>query len=87
MGISIPGEIGFACHDVSVLNQNSRNSISGINPRPDEIGAAAVDLLVGQLARNELGVPENARVVMLEGDWIPGSTLCPQQSNHKKKRR
>jgi hypothetical protein len=75
MGLSIPGDIGFACQDVSVMNHVGGLNISGVDPRPDLIGAAAVDLLVGQLARYERGVPGNARIVMLEGDWVPGGTL------------
>lgn len=80
MGISIPDEIGFVCQDVSVLNRNAKRLISGVNPRPDLIGATTVDLIVGQLARNERGVPGNARVVMLEGDWIQGETLNSKKS-------
>ena len=41
----------------------------GLDQRPYEVGEAAVDLVIGQLQRNEKGIPRVPRVVMVEGDW------------------
>ncbi len=41
----------------------------------ETIGAAAIDLIVGQLFRNERGVPLKPKTVLIEGTWRPGSTV------------
>jgi len=41
----------------------------GIDQKLEETAAAAIDLVVGQLRRNELGLPETPRFVMVEGVW------------------
>jgi LacI family transcriptional regulator len=45
----------------------------GIFQKPRTLGAAAVDLLSGQLNRNEHGLPEEPITLMLEGEWRSGS--------------
>ncbi len=41
----------------------------GIDEKPTLIGAAAVDLIIGQIQRNETGIPVDPKVVMVEGRW------------------
>ncbi|HSH93390.1 MAG TPA: LacI family DNA-binding transcriptional regulator [Roseimicrobium sp.] len=41
----------------------------GIDQKLEETAAAAIDLVVGQLRRNELGIPETPRFVMVESVW------------------
>ena len=48
---------------------------SGINEKHDEIGASAVDHLIGALSRNELGLPRQPRKILIPGEWVMGSTL------------
>ncbi|WP_395743008.1 LacI family DNA-binding transcriptional regulator [Prosthecobacter sp.] len=43
--------------------------VGGIDQQADELGAAAVDLLVTQYQQNERGVPVSPRIVMTEGRW------------------
>ena len=57
---------------VATLSWHPRLAISGMDQKPAEIGAAAIDLIVGQLRRNESGIPKIARVVMVEGEWQGG---------------
>ena len=40
-----------------------------IDTRPDKMGAAAVELVVGQIHRNERGTPEIAHTLLLDGTW------------------
>ena len=47
---------------------------AGMNQNSGLIGAAAVDMLVGQLHRNELGVPSFPKSMMIESSWIAGDT-------------
>jgi DNA-binding LacI/PurR family transcriptional regulator len=44
-----------------------------------ELGAAAVDLVVGQIHRNEAGLPKVPVTVMVDGEWIEGASLPPRR--------
>lgn len=46
----------------------------GLDQKPEEIGRAAVDLVVEQLRLNSRGKPEQAKVVMVEGEWRVGAS-------------
>lgn len=41
-----------------------------IDEKPQLVGAAAVDLIIGQIQRNETGIPTDPKVVMVEGRWV-----------------
>jgi DNA-binding LacI/PurR family transcriptional regulator len=70
-GIRSPGDIDFA-----TLNWvKSEPEIAGINQRPAAIGAAAVDLAIAQIRRNERGIPEIPVTSMVEGAWVNGPSL------------
>jgi LacI family transcriptional regulator len=43
----------------------------GISQKPRTLGAAAMDMLTGQLNRNERGLPAEPLTVMIEGEWKP----------------
>jgi LacI family transcriptional regulator len=40
-----------------------------IDTRPDKMGAAAVELVVAQIHRNERGSPETPHTLLLDGVW------------------
>ncbi len=42
---------------------------AGVLQKPRKLGAAAIDLLTGQLHRNEQGLPDEPITVMIEGEW------------------
>ena len=42
---------------------------SGIDQRQDLIASHACDLVIEQLGRNHFGVPEHAKIVLVEGEW------------------
>ncbi|CAM3172276.1 LacI family DNA-binding transcriptional regulator [Rariglobus hedericola] len=70
-GIRAPGEIDFA-----TLNWSKTEcEIAGIDQRPDSIGAAAIDLLIAQIQRDERGIPAMPITSMVEGTWINGPSL------------
>lgn len=69
-GWSVPADIG-------VVHQGIADDVadwSGYRPDQFGIGAAAVDLVVNRIVRNELGVPASFREVNLRGSWQDGST-------------
>lgn len=69
-GVQVPQDVALA----SLYTTRGDHSLAGINPLPQIQGAAAVDLLVGQLLRNEVGVPEHFKHIRIRGIWSPGIT-------------
>ena len=43
-----------------------------------EIGRAAIQLLISLIHHNERGVPRVRRELLIEGEWVDGSTLPPR---------
>lgn len=48
---------------------------SRVNHRPERIGAAAIDLLIGQLHRNEAGLPRIPKTMYVDVEWCDGQSL------------
>jgi hypothetical protein len=70
-GLDIPREIGYA-----TLNWTPEfPERAGTDQQAEVLGAAAMDMLAGQLQHNERGVPAHPRVVMTTGEWRDGKTL------------
>jgi len=69
----IPEELGF----ISLTVMTESSCVTGMKVNAAGIGAAAVDLLLGQLSRNETGVPCHPRVVLLSNEWMEGRTVRP----------
>lgn len=76
LGFSIPDQCGLINLNVVEDTENW----SGIREHHELIGAAAVDLLIGQLSRNELGVARQPRKILIPGEWHDGATLI--RKNH-----
>ncbi|MEI6034737.1 MAG: LacI family DNA-binding transcriptional regulator [Verrucomicrobiae bacterium] len=72
-GRSVPGDCGLA--NLNVVGDVE--SWSGIRENHELIGAAAVDLIIGQLSRNEIGVSRHPRKLLIPGQWHEGGTLRP----------
>lgn len=70
-GLRPPEDLGFALLDWSPEN----GPVAGIDQGFEKVGAAAVELLVEQLHRNERGIPDHQKVVMVEGSWRAGDTV------------
>jgi DNA-binding LacI/PurR family transcriptional regulator len=72
--------------DIGLANLNLVSDVSGwagVDEQHQEIGAAAVDILIGSLSRNELGLPPEPRRILIPGEWVPGSTLRAPQSRQQ----
>ena len=72
-GIEVPQQIGFVHLDCPAPD----GPISGIYQNGTEIGIAAADALVAMLHRNERGVPQYPRTLLIEGSWVKGTTCKP----------
>jgi len=71
LGRKVPDAIGFA----HLWSEYSGGRFAGLNHHPAAHGAAAVDLLVAMIHRNERGVPEMPQVVQLKASWADGPSL------------
>lgn len=50
-------------------------TLTGIDADSEAIGAAAVDLLAGQLQAHEFGVPKHEKIILVKGQWHEGDSL------------
>lgn len=80
---SLPSWIGFASLDRDPANKE----LGGIDQLNDEIGCAAVDLVVSQINCNERGIPRHAKNVLIEGRWVDGPSSTRPASIGKKRRK
>jgi DNA-binding LacI/PurR family transcriptional regulator len=71
LGLKCPKQIGLAHLDIN----KGMEDWSGMNQKNELVGSSAIDLVVGQLHRNETGTPEFPKCVMVESQWVRGKTL------------
>lgn len=67
LGLLIPRDIA-----VATTFRQPQDSRSGMSQSPEDVAAAAVDLLVAELLSNERGVPEKPKLVFVPGRWQDG---------------
>ncbi len=72
-GARVPQDVGVAHLEIT----DARRNWAGIDPLPEALGAAALDLLAGQLFRNEPGARHAHESVRITGRWREGATLRP----------
>lgn len=70
-GIAIPGRLGLAL----IGTERGDRSLAGIIRSNAEIAEAAMDLVVGQLYRNEVGVPRRPQLILVSGEWMEGASI------------
>lgn len=71
LGLTCPDDIGLAWTGCPEMG----HAISGIYQNGFMIGAAALDTVVAMVERNESGLSEHARSLMIQGEWNAGTTL------------
>lgn len=63
---------------IVTLDRRSRDrGVAGIDQDYPQIGATAVDTVIGMLHRNEYGLPLKPLSLLLDGTWVAGATLRP----------
>jgi DNA-binding LacI/PurR family transcriptional regulator len=70
-GVRVPEDVGCA----TLYWKEDRDYLSGFYQNHEHIGAAAVDLVAGQLYHNERGLPAEQKTVLIESVWKEGATL------------
>ncbi len=73
-GLRVPGDVAYATLCVSSYDEPG---LSGIDERPDRIGAVALETLAAQIHLNESGLPRLHRLIGLDGEWRQGDTVRP----------
>jgi DNA-binding LacI/PurR family transcriptional regulator len=71
LGYRLPQDLGAAF----ITRVAAGRDASGVNERPIEVGAAAVDYVAGMLHQCERGVPPQPRRLLIDGVWIEGRTV------------
>lgn len=61
--------------DVGVVPLEAFPGHAYLDQKPGMVGAAAIDLIIGQMQRGETGLPADPRVVMVEGAWVDGPSV------------
>jgi LacI family transcriptional regulator len=70
MHINVPGDLALAHLD----RHQALPAWSGMDQNNPLIGAAAVDMVVGQLHRNETGLPQFPKASFIQSTWVDGPT-------------
>ena len=70
MGLRIPEETGLAC-----LIRPRGSRLAGIDDRFDHIGAATAELVASKISFNQLGIPSDPKLILVEGRWVDGRSL------------
>ncbi len=78
LGQRAPGPIGFVS-----ATKADRSAFAGMDERPEEIGAAAIEQLSAMVQRGEKGAPAVPKVTMIDGRWLEGKSVA----KHRPKRR
>ena len=69
--------IGYSLQSVPLSRVSRPPFIAGIEQDCPQLGAAAVDPVIGMLHRNEAGPPPKPLTLLLDGTGIPGRPLRP----------
>ena len=71
LGCEIPRDVAF----VNLDRRARDGDVAGVDQDYAGIGAAAADLLIALLHRNDRGLPDKPATVLLDGTWVDGATL------------
>jgi LacI family transcriptional regulator len=71
LGYHLPRDVGLAATSV----RDGGAIDAGIDQNALEIGRVAAQTLIGQINRQERGMPEHCQRVLVEGQWVDGHTL------------
>lgn len=77
--IAVPDKIAFA----SLGAAEGDSALAGIDQCNELIASAATDLVIGQIYRNENGIPINPKSVSVRGKWIEGETVSKTSTGPK----
>ncbi|MDP0499798.1 MAG: LacI family DNA-binding transcriptional regulator [Verrucomicrobiota bacterium JB022] len=71
LGLRVPRDVCL----VDLFLDRFDGTVAGVQQNHDEVGAAAISLLAGQLTQNIRGIPRIPTTTFIEGTWHDGATL------------
>jgi DNA-binding LacI/PurR family transcriptional regulator len=74
MGRHAPRDVGL----IDLAGDHPELGCAGVYANPAQLGALAIEMLVGLMHRNETGVPRDPHEILLTGEWHDGKTLPPR---------
>jgi len=81
-GLRVPQNVGV----IQLEWRASHPEIAGMNQHNDAVGEAAVDMVVGQIHRNESGIPAFPRATLIGASWVDGSSVRSPAAGRAKAR-
>jgi len=73
-GVRVPADVGV----VHVNLPPAPQDMTGVDPNMRVVGGVALELVEAQLHQNERGIPVQPKLVLIEGKWCAGNTVCRQ---------
>jgi DNA-binding LacI/PurR family transcriptional regulator len=70
-GLGVPQDVAFACLGLDPAD----GELAGVDQRLEQVAAAAVDMVIAQLTRNERGLPDTPKTLMISGVWRDGPSV------------
>jgi LacI family transcriptional regulator len=77
MGLTVPDDVAY----VDLFLEGADGRVAGIHQSCACVGETAVEILVAQLHRHEVGMPAVAMATLLDGTWVDGDSL-PRRRPH-----
>lgn len=69
--LRVPDDIGL----IQLERRRVSDEWAGMDQHNDQTGEAAIDMLVGMLHNNEIGLPPFPRATLISGSWVAGRTV------------
>jgi LacI family transcriptional regulator len=71
LGLKVPDDLGL----IQLERRPESKEWAGMDQHNDLAGEAAVDMLVGMMHNNEIGLQPFPRATLISGSWVAGATV------------
>jgi LacI family transcriptional regulator len=78
-GMRVPQDIGL----IQLEWRKDHGDWAGMHQHNDEVGEAAVEMIIGMIHRNQIGVPEFPRATLIGSSWVDGKTVSRRSGRVK----
>lgn len=82
LGLAVPGDVALVQLDKS----QETGDWAGMQQNSELIGRSAIDMVIGQIHRNESGLPPIQKSMLIESTWSEGATVREKNSPPAKKK-
>lgn len=79
--VAVPRRVCYVCLDTI---EGQGRALAGIRQAWGQIFATGVELLAGQLSRNEIGLPKAPTVTLIDGHWHDGPTAAARGPHRRR---